>query len=159
MVAHMKPARIASAIALTGLLAGGGVAYLTSHGDSGATLASAKAIPSCLPAAGTTSARFDTWIKGKGTVVLKDGLGILANSKINGTAKNVARLQADGATLITGAKAALAEPPSAHVASWNAAFTAMVRAGEDLNAGKLTAATAESSIAQARINAFDSQTT
>ena len=64
-----------------------------------------------------------------------------------------------GATLITGGKAALADPPSAHVASWNAAFTAMVRAGEDLNAGKLTAATAESSIAQARINAFDSQTT
>ena len=31
--------------------------------------------------------------------------------------------------------------------------------GEDLNAGKLTAATAESSIAQARINAFDSPTT
>jgi hypothetical protein len=154
----MKRARIASAVAVAGLLAGGGVVYLASHVDSGATLVSAKAIPTCLPAAGTTSARFDTWIKGKGRVVLKDGLGILANTKTNATANNVAKRQADGNTLITGGKAALADPPSAHVASWNAAFTAMVRAGEDLNAGKLTAAAAESSIVQAKIYAFDSQT-
>jgi hypothetical protein len=156
----MKPARIASAVVLAGLLAAGGVVYLASHhGDSDATLASARAIPSCLPAAGTTPARFDTWIKGKGTDVLKNGLGILANTKTNGTAKNVAQLQADGSTLITGGNAALADPPSAHVASWNAAFTAMVRAGQDLNAGKLTAATTESGIAQAGIYAYDSQTT
>jgi hypothetical protein len=159
-MAHMKPARIASAVILAGLLVAGGVVYLAGHhGDSDATLVSAKAIPSCLPAAGTTPARFDTWIKGKGTAVLKNGLAILANTKINGTAQNVAQLQADGSTLITGGKAALADPPSANVASWNAAFTAMVRAGQDLNAGKLTAATAESGIAQARISSYDSPAT
>jgi|CZLB01.1.fsa_nt_gi hypothetical protein len=154
----MKRARIASALAVAGLLAGGGAVYLASHVDSGATLVSAKAIPTCLPAVHTTSERFDTWIKGKGTVVLKDGLGVLASGKIGATAKNVAKLQADGNALITGGKAALAEPPPAHVASWNAAFTAMVRAGDDLNAGKLTAAAAESSIFQAKIYVFDSQT-
>src|ERR1039457_6810115 len=154
----MKRARIASALAVAGLLAGGGAVYLASHVDSGATLVSAKAIPTCLPAVHTTSERFDTWIKGKGTVVLKDGLGVLASGKIGATAKNVAKLRQEGKGLSTGARALPPGPLPAHVARWNAAFTAMVRAGDDLNAGKLTAAAAESSIFQAKIYVFDSQT-
>ena len=198
----MNVARIASALAVAGLLAGGGAAYLARPASNAAasraptstpTMASpsaapvkpllarggqaAKAVkqvkqvtakgsgraepiaakPAIPRAAATQSARFTAWANHGGRALLMNSLGILAKTKSDGAVKNIAALEADSGTLIADGNACLADPPPDHAASWNAAFAAMVRAGDDLAAGNLTAAHAESHIVETEIYAFTSQ--
>jgi hypothetical protein len=198
----MNVARIASALAVAGLLAGGGAAYLARPVSNAAasraptstpTMASpsaapvkpllarggqpAKAVkqvkqgtakdsgpaepiaakPAIPRAAATQSARFTAWANHGGRALLMNSLGILAKTKSDGAVKNIAALEADSGTLIADGNACLADPPPDHAASWNAAFAAMVRAGDDLAAGNLTAAHAESHIVESEIYAFTSQ--
>jgi hypothetical protein len=195
----MKVARIVSALAVAGLLAGGGAAYLArpashaaaSRAPSGApTMASpsaapvtpllarggqparavkqvtakggrpagpAGAKPAAARAAATQSARFTAWANHGGRALLLASIGILTKTRSDGAVKNVAALQADSGTLIADGNACLADPPPDYAASWNAAFAAMVQAGDDLAAGNLKAAHAESHIVETEIYAFTAQ--
>jgi hypothetical protein len=201
----MNVARIASALAVAGLLAGGGAAYLArpasdaaaSRGPAGtAMMASpaaapvkpAKAVkqvrpvsarggarhtsvkqataqgrgptvtkPAAARAAATQSARFTAWANHGGRALLLASIGILTKTRSDGAVKNVAALQADSGTLIADGNACLADPPPDYAASWNAAFAAMVQAGDDLAAGNLKAAHAESHIVETEIYAFTAQ--
>jgi hypothetical protein len=192
----MNVARIASALAVAGLLAGGGAAYLARPASNAAasrapmripTLASpsaapvqpllarggqparavkqvtakggrpAVAKPAAARAAATQSARFTAWANHGGRALLLASIGILTKTRSDGAVKNVAALQADSGTLIADGNACLADPPPDYAASWNAAFAAMVRAGDDLAAGNLKAAHAESHIVETEIYAFTAQ--
>jgi hypothetical protein len=198
----MNVARIASALAVAGLLAGGGAAYLArpashaaaSRAPAGAAMmarphaAPAKAVeqvrpvsgrggarhtsvkqvtaqgrgpavakPAAARAAATQSARFIAWANHGGRALLLASIGILTKTRSDGAVKNVAALQADSGTLIADGNACLADPPPDYAASWNAAFAAMVRAGDDLAAGNLKAAHAESHIVETEIYAFTAQ--
>jgi hypothetical protein len=198
----MNVARIASALAVAGLLAGGGAAYLArpasdaaaSGGPAGTAMmaspaaAPVKAVkqgrpvsarggarhtsvkqataqgrgpavakPAAARAAATQPARFTAWANHGGRALLLASIGILTKTRSDGAVKNVAALQADSGTLIADGNACLADPPPDYAASWNAAFAAMVQAGDDLAAGNLKAAHAESHIVETEIYAFTAQ--
>jgi hypothetical protein len=163
----MKRVTLISALAVAGLLAGGGTAYLTRPADttgaSGAPISAAaysanpSASPSPSQSAGTMTARFNTWIDGAGGTMLENSLAILYKARADATAKNVAALEADGSGLVTTGDTSLAHPPPSHTAAWNAAFAAMVQAGTDLEARNLKAADTESVIVRADIFTFNSQ--
>ena len=200
----MNVARIASALAVAGLLAGGGAAYLARPASDAAasrapTITPAMASPSTAPApflanggqparaakqakaarrvtaqgsgpagpiaakpavaraSATQSARFTAWANHGGRALLLNSLGILSKAKSDAAVKNIAALETDSGTLIADGNACLADPPPDYAASWNAAFAAMVLAGDDLAAGNLTGARAESHIVETEIYLFTSQ--
>jgi hypothetical protein len=113
--------------------------------------------PAAPRAAATQSARFTAWANHGGRALLLNSIGILTKTRSDGAVKNIAALQADSGTLIADGNACLADPPPDYAASWNAAFAAMVRAGDDLAAGNLKAAHAESHIVETEIYAFTAQ--
>jgi sulfur transfer complex TusBCD TusB component (DsrH family) len=207
----MNVARIASALAVAGLLAGGGAAYLARPASDAAasrapTITPAMASPSAAPAepllarggqpaqaaqaarqaqqagaakqgtaqgsgpagpiaakpavaraSATQSARFTAWANHGGRALLLNSLGILSKAKSDAAVKNIAALETDSGTLIADGNACLADPPPDYAASWNAAFAAMVLAGDDLAARNLTGARAESHIVETEIYLFTSQ--
>jgi hypothetical protein len=206
----MNVARLVSAVAVAGLLAGGGAAYLarpaSDAADRGlagpATMASPSAVPdqpllagagaqvkpfkqarggkpakapkqvttqgsgpagpiaakpAVAQASATQSARFTAWANHGGRALLLNSIGILSKAKSDAAVKNIAALETDSGTLIADGNACLADPPPDYAASWNAAFAAMVMAGDDLAAGNLTGARAESHIVETEIYLFTSQ--
>jgi hypothetical protein len=130
---------------------------VTAQGGGSARPIGAKSVGAQATATPIQSARFTAWANHGGRALLMNSLGILAKTKSDGAVKNIAALEADSGTLIADGNACLADPPPDHAASWNAAFAAMVRAGDDLAAGNLTAAHAESHIVETEIYAFTSQ--
>ncbi len=171
--------KIVSAVVPIALLAGGGAAYLARSTPAAAALSatpasagqlaspsaapikpvtSAQPVTSAKPAAATASDKFNTWINGIGATLLENDLGVLSQTKADAAAQNVAALQADASALITAGNASLADPPPSHAAHWNAAFAAMVQAGQDIAAGNLAGAVAESSSVESNIYAFNSET-
>jgi hypothetical protein len=204
----MNVARLVSAVAVAGLLAGGGAAYLARPASDAAasrapTITPTMASPSAAPAkpflasggqaaraakqaqqaraakqvtaqgsgpagpitakpavaraSATQSARFTAWANHGGRALLLNSLGILSKAKSDAAVKNIAALETDSGTLIADGNACLADPPPDYAASWNAAFAAMVLAGDDLAAGNLTGARAESHIVETEIYLFTSQ--
>jgi hypothetical protein len=179
----MSIAKIASALTVAGLLTGGGAAILlgsasaeASGAPATARLATHSAAPakpatsaktatpvtsvppvSARPAAPTAAAKFSTWMDGTGGTVMVTDLGVLSQAKSDAAARNVAALEADAGALVASGSASLADPPPSHAASWDAAFAAMVQAGQDLRAGSMSGAVAEAGIVEANITVFNSQ--
>jgi hypothetical protein len=166
-----RNAKIVSVVALLGLLAGAGAGYLWRPvhvtAASSATLGSAATPGSAVTSGGTAPAgstatgaateRFEDWINGTGGTLLENSIGVLAQARSDAAADDYARLESDGSSLIASGSAALADPPPSHMASWNAAFAAMVLTGQDLEARNAPGASAESKILQADIYQFNSQ--
>jgi len=155
---------------MVGLLAGGGGAYLTrpaqaASSDPGGAASAASAASSAAPSAAPTptspanaaAVSFKIWITGVGGRLLENSLAVLTDTRADAVSADYSGLESDGGALVSSGQAALADPPPSHAASWNAAFTAMVKAGQDLEARNLRAAAAESSIVQADILAFNAQ--
>jgi hypothetical protein len=113
--------------------------------------------PAIARATATPPARFTAWANHGGRALLLSSIGILSKAKSDAAVKNIAALEADSGTLIADGHACLADPPPDYAASWNAAFTAMVLAGDDITGGNLTGARAEAHIVEAEIYAFTSQ--
>jgi hypothetical protein len=172
--AEMNIIKIASALAVAGLLSGGGAALLTahttpasaaSHTPAATTTVTRTAAPAkpvtpaaAQPAAPTAAAKFTTWMNGTGGTVMVTDLGVLSQAKADAAAADITGLKADASALITAGDASLAAAPPAHAATWNAAFTAMVTAGQDIHAGNLPGAEAAAATVQAEITAFNAQT-
>jgi hypothetical protein len=165
----MIRARVISGFAVVGLLAGGGGAYLTRPAQatapssdpggtaSAASSATSSAAPSPTSSANAAAESFNAWITGAGGRLLENSLAVLTDTRADAVSANYSGLESDGSSLVACGQAALADPPPSHTASWNAAFTAMVKAGLDVEARNLKAAAAESSIVQADILAFNAQ--
>jgi len=123
----MNLAKIASALAVVGVLAGGGSAFLarsasvasaSSNAPARATkvastsAASAKpvVVTSTAPAAPTAADKFNTWNDGTGSTLLVDALGVLSQAKSDAAAQNLAALEADASALVASGNAALTGP-------------------------------------------------
>jgi hypothetical protein len=168
----MNITKIASALAVAGLLAGGGAALLASHTTAAAaathtttvTTTTAPAAPAAAapaaakPAAPTAADKLSTWMNSTGATVMVTDLGVLSQAKADAAAADITALQADASALITAGTASLAAAPPTHTATWNAAFTAMITAGHDIHTGNLTGAQAAAATVQAEITAFNTQT-
>jgi hypothetical protein len=165
----VKNAKIVSAVALLGLLAGAGAGYLwrpvhvtaasraaSSAAPGSTAIPGSTAPPGSVPA-GAATERFEDWINGTGGTLLENSIGVLAQARSDAAADDYARLESDGSSLIASGSAALADPPPSHAASWNAAFAAMVLTGQDLEARNPSGASAESKILQTDIYRFNSQ--
>jgi len=149
------PAKTVKPLSAPGAAGFKSVSQVTVRGGRAAGAAAAQ--PAAARAAAAQPARFTAWANHGGRALLLNSLGILSKTKSDAAVQNIAALEADSGTLIADGNACLADPPPDYAASWNAAFAAMVQAGDDLAAGNLTSARAESHIVETEIYAFTSQ--